>query len=233
MNFQNLLSSWRLGVLAVFLLPRLALADAVVDRTVARYSAPELGDVAHPRFVLERTLAFEARLVVLAQVGAGIGDGYGERDARSAMDRLIAEEMLATLAARFVADAPADKRPSPQELDAVRQTIITATLESLGGRETIDQVARAEQLDVIEVNALLERSAMAAWYLDRAVTPLLHPGDEQLRDVYRTAEHPYRGRPFDQVRAPLERWFVLERVHVAESAFLQSARSRLRIVVTP
>ena len=27
--------------------------------------------------------------------------------------------------------------------------------------------------------------AFAAWYLDRAVTPLLHPSDEQLRDVYR------------------------------------------------
>jgi hypothetical protein len=232
MNLQTLLS-WRLGVLAVFFLPRIAVADAPVDRTVARYSAPELGDVAHPRFVLERTLAFEARLEVIAQVGAGIGDGYSERDARAALDRLIAEEMLATLAARFVADAPADKRPSAQELDAVRQAIITATLESLGGRETIDQAARAEQIDVFEVNALLERSAMAAWYLDRAVTPLLHPGEEQLRDVYRTAEHPYRGRPFDQVRAPLERWFVLERVHVAESAFLQAARSRLRIVVTP
>jgi hypothetical protein len=221
--------------LFLFLLSASALADtgALMDRTVARYSAPELGDVAHPRFVLERTLAFESRLEVIGQVGAGIGDGYTERDARSALDRLVAEEMLATLAAKFVADAPADKRPTAQELDAVRQTITTATLESLGGRDTIDQAARAEQLDVLEVNGLLERSAMAAWYLDRAVTPLLHPGEEQLRDVYRTAEHPYRGRPFEQVRAPLERWFVLERVHVAESAFLQAARSRLRIVVTP
>ncbi len=178
-------------------------------------------------------LAFEARLEVLSQGEAG--DAYGERDVRAALDHHIAEEMLALLADKLVADSPADKRPSAQDLDAVRQAIVTATLESLGGRGRIDQVARAESVDAVEVNVLLERSAMAAWYLDRAVIPLLlHPGDDQLRDVYRTSDHPYRGQPSKIcVRPQLERWFVLQRVRVAESGFLQAARSRLRIVVTP
>ncbi len=213
-----------------FLAASEARGDVAVDRTVARYYAPETGDTAHPRFVLERMLAFEARLEVLSQ-GTG-GDAYGERDVRSALDHHIAEEMLALLGYKLVADSPADKRPSASELDAVRQTITTATLEDLGGRATLDAAARAEGIDAVEVDSMLDRSAMAAWYLDRAVTPILHPTDDQLRDVYRTAEHPYRGRPFEVVRPQLGRWFVLERLRVAETGFLQAARSRLHIVIT-
>jgi hypothetical protein len=236
-------SPWRLGALAAFssllsvaVLTRPALADAPpgipVDRIVARYTAPEMGDTAHPRFVFERILAFEARLGTIEQGGSSPDDGYVERDVRNALDRDIAEEMLATLASRLVADSPADKRPSAQQVDAVRHVVVTALLENLGGRARVDEAARVEGIDPVEVNALLERSAMAAWYLDRAVTPILHPSDDQLREVYRTSEHPYRGQPYEQVRPQLERWFVLERLHVAESGFLQAARSRLRVIVT-
>jgi hypothetical protein len=203
------------------------------DRTVARYTAPEMGGETHPRFVFGRTLAFEARLEVMARGGAEAPEGYSERDVRTALDHHIAEEILAALATKLLADSPPDKRPSAQDLEAVRQKVVAATLESLGGRERVDSAARLERIDRAEVDALLERGAMAAWYLDRALTPLLHPSDDQLRDVYRTAEHPYRGRPFDVVREALDRWFVLERLRVAESGFLQSARSRLRVVVTP
>lgn len=228
--------SLSLSVLAVVLSARPALAEAPsgvpVDRIVARYTAPEMGDTAHPRFVFERMLAFETRLGSIEQ-GVGSGDDeYVERDVRNALDRHIAEEMLATLAAKLVADSPADKRPTAKEVDSVRQVVVTALLENLGGRARINEVARVEGIDTVEVNALLERSAMAAWYLDRAVTPVLHPSDDQLREVYRTSEHPYRGQPYEQVRPQLERWFVLERLHVAESGFLQAARSRLRVVVT-
>jgi hypothetical protein len=84
----------------------------------------------------------------------------------------------------------------------------------------------------VEVAALMHRAALAAWYLDRDVSPVLHPGEEQLRQVYRTSAHPYRGRPFEQVRDALARWFVVERLRVAQASFLQSARSRVHIVVT-
>jgi hypothetical protein len=87
-------------------------------------------------------------------------------------------------------------------------------------------------MDATEVDALLHRAALAAWYLDHVVTPILHPSDEQLRDVFRTSAHPFRGQPFERVRDALSRWFVLERLRVAESAFSQSARSRVTITVT-
>lgn len=203
----------------------------VVDRAVVRFLSPETGGTAHPRFVLERTLALEARLEAMAEAG-GNGEGYQERDVRAAMEHDVAEQMLASLAEKLIADSPAEKRPGLGEVPRVEALLGPALLERLGGKARVDEAAQAEQVDGPEVEALLHRAALAAWYLDRAVTPILHPSDEQLRDVYRTSAHPYRGQPYERVREALSRWFVVERVRVAESAFLQSARSRVRIIVT-
>jgi hypothetical protein len=214
-----------------------------IDRTAARFFAPETGGTEYPRFVFERILSFEARLVVMAEAPEGIGDGYDERDVREALEHHVAEEILSSLADKLIADSPPDKRPSPETLAAIERTVASAIVErtggtgggtgGLGGRARIDAAAAAEHVDRTEVEAMLRRGAFAAWYVDRALTPLLHPSEEQIREVYRSSPHPYRGQPFDQVRAPLERWFVIERVRVAESTFLQAARSRVRIIVTP
>lgn len=204
----------------------------IIDRAVVRFYAPETGGTAYPRFISERTLAFEARLEAMAATPQGIGDGYKEHDVRAAMEHHVAEEMLATLADRLIADSPPARRPTFEELAHVEQAVGEAILERLGGRERVDDAARAEQLEPPEVTAVLRRGALAAWYIDRAIAPVLHPSEEQLRDVYRTSAHPYRGRPLDEVRPQLERWFGVERALVAENAFLQAARSRVKIIAT-
>lgn len=203
-----------------------------IDRVAVRFFAPETGGPEHPRFVLERTLAFEARLEVMAGSASGIGDGYQERDVRSALDHDVAEQVLATLGQKLIEDSPADKRPPQAEIDSVARLINEAEIERLGGRPRLLAAAAAEQLDPSEVDTLLARGAFAAWYLDRMVTPLLHPSDEQLREVYRTTAHPFRGKPFEAAHDALARWFVIDRVRVAESAFLQAARSHLQLIVT-
>jgi len=228
-------SAAALSALLPFLVPRTASAETaprvVVDRAVVRFFAPETGGTAYPRFVLERELALEARLEAMAENG-GIGDGYKERDLRAALEHDVAEQILAALAEKLIAESPAGKRPGLGEVPRVEQQLGAALLERLGGRARVDEAAESEQLEPAEVDALLYRAALAAWYLDRAVTPILHASDQQLREVYRTSAHPYRGQPFDQAREALARWFVVGRVRVAESAFLQSARSRVRIIVT-
>jgi hypothetical protein len=208
-----------------------AAAQVLVDRTAVRFYAPETGGTAYPRFIFERTLAFEARLIAMAEGLEGIGDAYDERDLREALEHHIAEEMLSSLADRLIADSPPERRPSARDLESVARDVGGSIAEQTGGRARIDQAARAENVDGVEVDAVLRRGAMAAWYIDRALTPILHPSDEQLRDVFRASAHPYRGQPFEKVRAALERWFVVERVRAAESAFLQAARSRVRIII--
>lgn len=209
-----------------------AVADTVVDRAVVRFIAPETGGAEHPRFVLERTLAFESRLEAMSQSAQGLGEVTAERDARNALEHDLAQQLLATLAQKLIDDSPAAQRPAQSEIDGVTKRMSLAWVERLGGRGRVDAAAALEQLDPSEVDGLLARGGLAAWYLDRVVTPLLHPSEEQLRDVYRTSPHPYRGQPFEKVREKLEGWFVVDRVRVAESAFLQAARSHVRVIVT-
>ncbi|MGO9838337.1 MAG: hypothetical protein ACLP1X_29505 [Polyangiaceae bacterium] len=203
-----------------------------VERTVARFSAAEIGGAAHPRFIEERMLAFEARLEVMAEKAEGTGDAYQERHVRDALERHVGEELLANLANKLIMESPPSKRPTEAELTRIEQDLGAAELDRLGGRERVEAAAAVEQLDPSVVDALLRRQAMSAWYLDRAVTPILQPSDEQLREVFRSSAHPFRGQPFEQSRTALRRWFVAERLHAAESAFFQAARAHVRIIVS-
>jgi hypothetical protein len=207
---------------------------AVVDRAVVRFYAPETGGTAHPRFIDERTLAFEARLEALAEgaATAQAADGYPERQVRSALEHDITEELLAGLARKLIDGSPPTKRPDAAELASIGDDLAEAWYERLGGRARVDAAASAEGLDPTEIDAILARQALAAWYLDRAVTPVLKPSEEQLRDVFRSSAQPYVGRSFEDVRPALSRWFVLQRVRLAESTFYQAARAHVVLVVT-
>ncbi len=209
-----------------------AAGQVVVDRVVVRFFAPEIGGTAHPRFIGERTLAFEARLAAMAERPDGIGEGYDERHVREALEHHVAEAILASLARKLVAGSAPGKRPSEAELARIRQDLGNAFVERLGGRARVDAAAAAEQLDSEDVDGMLHRQALTAWYIDRAITPILQPTEERLREVFRTTAHPFRGQPFEQARPGLQRWFVIERVRASESAFLQAARARLTVVVT-
>jgi hypothetical protein len=227
---RSLWAALGLGALAVSFAPA-ALgqtpAPTVIDRAVVRFYAPELGGTLQPRFVGERLLAFEARLEAMAESPDGIGDGYDEERVRMALDHHVSAEVAATLAHKLIAALPPSRRPGQDELSAVRVQLSTALFERLGGEARVQAAARAEQLDASELDELMAQRALAAWYIDRAVTPILQTNEEQLREVFRTAAHPYRGRPFEEVRAALERWFIVERVSVAESAFLQGVRVKI------
>jgi hypothetical protein len=228
-----------LGALVSVLVPGLegpARADtvqphAVMERAVVRFYSPEMGGAAHPRFVDQRVLAFEARLESMAERPEGIGDGYQERHVRAALEHHVGEEMLASLANKLIGGSPPSRRPSESDLARIGTDLGAALDDRLGGKAQVEAAAAAEQLDQEELEVITRREALAAWYLDRAVSPLLQPTDEQLREVFRTSAHPFRGRPFDEVRTPLARWFVVERVRVAETAFYQGARTRVTVVI--
>jgi hypothetical protein len=210
-----------------------AASAVLLDRTVARFYAADLGGAEEPRFVLQRILAFEARLETMADNPDGVGAGYGESGLRSAFDRHVAEDIAASLAHKLIAGYPPSRRPGPDELGRVKELLRAALYDRLGGRGRVEAAAQAEQVEARELDALLETRSLAAWYIDRAMTPILQANEEQLREVFRTATHPFRGRAYADVREPLQRWFAFERLRIAEIAFLQSSRERIRIVVTP
>jgi hypothetical protein len=216
--------------LAVALAPAGARAQegTVVDRVAVRFLSTETGGAAHPRFITARILHFEAHLQALAeQIPQGDVELY-ERHVRAALEQHVAEEMLAAI--------PLDRPPTPAERGTLKQQLRLALVERLGNGQAQDgeqELAAAAAEDGIapeEIDAMLDRQARAAIYLDLQ-SPILNPDDEQLREVFRTSAHPYRGKgSFETVRAPLGRWFVAERLRVAEGSFLQQARTRVKIV---
>ena len=201
-----------------------AFADTLVDSVTVRFYTPETGGAARPVFVTQRILAFEARLEALSEEGA-TSPRYQERDIRTALERHIAEEILAHL--------PLEREPDEAELLRVATELRASLAERVGGEAVLVRTEAAEGLDDFEVTTLVKRRARAALYIERAISPLLYPSEEQLREVYRTTPHPYRKLKFDEARQSLARWFVDERLRAAEATFLQSARTRVKIITSP
>src|SRR5438128_244266 len=136
-----------------------AASASAVDRTVVRFDAPETGGVGRPQFVFERELAFEARLEALADPDRGERTAaYLDRHVRAALERHIAEELLAHL----VMD------PEPSEAELVRRVAgARGVLEHrVGGRDKLDAAAASEGIDAADLERLVKREARASLYLD-------------------------------------------------------------------
>ena len=201
-------------------------AGAAVDRVVARFSAPEIGGTRSPRFIYERRLAFEARLVALSDRSHKSKDGkYRERHLRRAMERHIAETLLGALDI-----VPA---PSAKDVESRVQAARLALLQRIGGQAVLAEAAHAEGIEHSEIFYMMRRQARASIYLDRMVTPMLRPSEAELRNVHRGVSTPYSAKPFREIAADLRRWYVANRLASALASFYENARSRLRLDLVP
>jgi hypothetical protein len=203
--------------------PKPAPDRVTVDRIVVRYWSPETGGASTPHFITERVVAFEARLEALGEESFGTAGAYQERHVRAAIERHVAEDLLAGLTVVHGTEPP--------ELPRQAEKAKMAVADRVGGLKLLDAARVAEGLDEAEFALLLYRQVRAAYYVDFAVTPILHPTEEELREVFRTNAHPFKGQKLDDVRERFVRWLVLERLRQAESGFLQAARTRTKIVV--
>lgn len=210
--------------LAVLLSVGAASAEsAAIDRAVVRYFVRETGGVTAPRFVLERELAFEARLEALTEGEALLDEPFRERHVRAALERHITETVLASLGTEPVATS----RDVSRRMEEAK----IALAERVGGLPAISAAARAEGISEGEVFQLLRRRALASLYLDRMVAPMLEPTDTELRAVHRTQRTPFSGRPFDEIAPSLRRWYVATRLAAAVSAYYDGLRTRLTVTV--
>jgi hypothetical protein len=213
--------------LAPLALARPAQADpppppTLLDRVAVRWIAPETGGAAKPQFIFERELAFEARLESLADPDPEPGP-YHDRHVRAALDRHIAETLLAAL--------PILPPPAPKAI-AVRAEAARALLEQrVHGRAGLIEAAAAEGIGSDELDALLRRQARASLYIDRMIAPMLEPSEIELRDLLRTGTTPFKDQPYEQVAPALTRWYVGQRLGQAVEAYFQNARARVVINV--
>ena len=212
--------------LGALLLAGVAQAEPLpLDRAVVRFVAPETGGVRSPRFVFERVLAFEARLEALSDPDRTPGETrpYRERHVRAALERHMAEELLASLRID----------PEPSARDLIRQTEAARQMlhQRAGGPDEVREAASAEGIDERELLRILRRQARASLYLDRMVAPMLAPSDAELRNLHKSAATPFKSLPFEQARGPLRRWYVGRRLAAALASFYQNARARIEVSV--
>jgi len=199
-----------------------------LDRVVVRFSAPETGGARSPRFIFERTLAFEARIEALADPDRVAGTDprpYRERHVRVALERHVAETILASLRI--------DPEPSERELSRQTEAARVMLNERAGGALAVEQAATAEGIDRRELTSILRRQARSSLYLDRMVAPMLAPSEAELRNIHRSVATPFRDRPFEEVAPLLRRWYVRKRLTLALQAFFQNARSRVSVAILP
>lgn len=194
----------------------------VIDRVAVRFSAPEGGGRERPYFIYERELAFEARLVALADLGHDRRAGpYRRHHVQAAMERRIAETLLASNAI----DPPPEPSAIEKQMSDAKQLLII----EIGGDEALLAAARAEGIDSLELRHLFRRRALASLYLDRMVTPMLEPSLLELRRVHRRGEGPLPDRPFAEAMEPLRKWYVARSLRNAVGTYYQNARARLLI----
>jgi hypothetical protein len=210
------------GLACALLAAPLAAEPIEVDRVVVRFTAPELGGPRAPRFVLARVLSFEARVEALADPDRQ-GGAYRERHLSAALERHIAETLLASLRI--------DPEPSSTALRVQAEAAARRMEERAGGRAALRDAARLEGISERELVSLYLRQARASLYLDRMVAPMLAPSDAELRLLYRSERTPYRDAPFDTILPALRRWYVATRLQAALAGFYQNARARLEVHV--
>lgn len=198
-------------------------AGVLLDRVAVRFTAPETGGIAHPRFIFERELALEARLEALADASyrGSAQAPYLERHVRAALERHMAEVLLASL----------EITPEPTAREhAVRVESARAALtQQVGGAAQLGAALAAEGLDLTELERVLARRARASLYLDRMVATMLTPSDAELRIVHRTTRTPFSAAPYEEVALMLRHWYIAQRLNVAVRAFYEGARSRIRV----
>lgn len=199
-----------------------AQSGILVDRVIVRFSVPEGAGRQRPYFVYERELAFEARLVALADAAfSGRKEPYRRHHVQGALERHIAEALLAALT---VTPPLSEEEVSAQIQAAARMLAV-----SVGGAERINRAALAEGISGLEQRRLVRRRALSSLYLHKMVTPMLAPSLLELRRAHRRGEGPQSDRPFSEAEPALRQWYVERSLRRAVSNYYQSARARLRI----
>jgi hypothetical protein len=197
----------------------------LVDRIAVRYVTPETGGNARPRFFSERELAFFARVEAAIEGATIEGEEYPERYVRSATDRLVARAMLASLLVQRGSEPPDFPRLTSEAKNELA--------ERVGGPAALADAMKREGIDDAELVTFLRDQVRAAYYIDRVITPIILVTEDSLRETYRAVLHPFRQQKFDEARAKLKQWLVVERMRIAELEFVQSARARIRISPVP
>ena len=197
----------------------------VLDRSLVRFVAVEIGGAESPRFITERELSLGARIEALADQSFRQSDErpFLAQHVVASIERHIAESILAAL--------PIEPRPTVKEITERFLRAKVALAARAGGSQAVSRAVLAEGGDGQEFRRMGTRFARASIYLERMVAPMVRPSRSELLSLHRRLSSPYMDRNFSEVEAPFESWYLAERMASIVRAFYNDLRQRVRFTI--
>lgn len=204
--------------------PSFARADegVVVDRIAVRYTVPETGGALKPRFISERELRFWARIESTIDEGSAPPDFYA-RYARTALDRFIAEDMLASL----LVERGVEPRDLPKAAVDAREELEAR----LPAQTHLPDLMKQDGISDSEFAAFMRRRVRATMYVDRVISPIMKPSEDEVFQAFRTMPSPFRALAYEDARTRFLRFYIQERFRSLSLDFVKSARARLSFTI--
>jgi hypothetical protein len=202
------------GLLAFALVPARVLGQAPVR--VEGIAALVGGDSPGPGTVviLRSDVVLRAR-IALAGASEQLPTGpLPESLLAATLDEIVGEVLIAREADRLRAAQPEPERIERERARLARQA---------GGPERLAALLRATGATADEVEAIARRRAYVGAFLQANLQGSTVVSDAQLARVYESGNHPFQGRPLDEVREPL-------RAFVAQSALRRDVRRWIEVL---
>ncbi len=192
-------------------------AEQLAEAVRVRYVSLETGGMARPRFVTTRLLRFAATL----EAKLDHAERIEQRHVLTANERIIAEDMLASLFLRRHAD-PANLAQVVNAMEAELDVRIAPATT----RDLLDESG----LSAGDLSRILYTRARAELYADENVAPVTQGSDEDAREAFRNMAHPYKSAIYDAKKLEFQTWLAHERMRRVELEYFETARTRVKVV---
>lgn len=147
--------------------------------------------------ILRSDVVLRARMRLAGRVGRAQADALPAALLRAALDELVGEVLIEREADRLHAARPSDAEVAEERARLAREAggpeVLAALVEELGADdEELDRIARRRSYVDAFLRANLEGTTEVS--------------DAQVERAYAAGDHPFAGRPLEDVREPLRAW---------------------------
>ncbi len=138
------------------------------------------------------------------------------------LDEIIGELLVVREADRLRAPRPSDREKREERARIEAQA---------GGAERLAALLRAVGATTDEIDAVAQRRAYVNAFLRANLEGSTIVSDAQLARVYDSGEHPFVGRPLDEIREPLRAWIAQRALQRDVRRWIEVLRRRTTVRV--
>ncbi|MFW6049953.1 MAG: hypothetical protein ACODAU_02195 [Myxococcota bacterium] len=179
--------------------------------------------VAGADVILQSDVELRARMHLAGRVSEGTTTARPSRGLlRASLDELVGEVLIAREASRVRVSVPSD-----EAIERERRRLQRLA----GGPERLSEVLHAMGASPAEVEAMARRRATVQAFLNANLEGSTVVTDGELQRVHEAGEHPFVGKPLDDVRDALRAWISRQALERAVRRWVAVLRERTTVRV--